>query len=165
MYLHDLPFVAHGYHPKLLKFLHVLQYIAAYLERALAWFSGETWYIVFFSDNFHSHLVARSCKPIMCTACSGLSSENANSIKLSVKSKRLILELHQWHPRRIDCVCLSNPSHTCSLGCKRTCSQTCSLIRLSQSRVFNLARIRSFVPQVRTQHRVKTTLHDKQTCW
>jgi len=47
-YLLVPPSVTREYHPKVLELLHLMQCIAAYLQRAVAWVSGETQHLNLF---------------------------------------------------------------------------------------------------------------------
>jgi len=85
--------------------LHLLWWIAAYMQRTLRWVSGETKYFGLFGANFHSGSVARSRKPIECMLKTLI---NASSSKSSAKNRRLFLQLQLWHPIGLGCDYLPN---------------------------------------------------------
>jgi len=94
------PSVIRENHHKTLELIDLLQFIAAYLQLALALVSVETQYpMVLSSAHLHSRLVARSCKPTKCILKPLLRNKQYQS---SAKSKRLILQLSNGDAALID---------------------------------------------------------------
>jgi len=83
---------------KALELLYMLQCIAVYLQRTLPWVSGDIGTFSYYQFPF------RHTQKKTGSTCS----MNASSTKSSAKSKRLI-SFQLWHPRWLDCCCLSNP--------------------------------------------------------